>query len=280
MHRIYCTRLLIVLLILLGSCGMKNKEKKFESPEGYDINKPVLIKLPVELDEISGINYYEVDSSLFAISDDRGAIFKIKPGPLVSKWKFSHGADFEDLARIDSTFYILQSNGDVFKVYFEKDKAVSETFKFEYAKNNEFEIIYADTSTRKLIVICKDCETDTKKSLSTFIFDPFSNSFSDSSFTIDINKAESSINIKDKRFKPSAAALNPADGLLYIISSVNKMLMVADAAGNVKKGYPLNPSIFKQPEGIAFKPNGDMIVSNEYAGTGTATLLIFKYQKK
>jgi hypothetical protein len=63
---------------------------------------------------------------------------------------------------------------------------------------------------------------------------------------------------------------------LYIISSVNKLLVVADRKGGVKKVYPIDPGLFKQPEGISFTPSGSIIISNEAAGVGVANILIFK----
>jgi uncharacterized protein YjiK len=260
-------------------CCKTNTKVKYPSPPGYDLNKPIKINLPLELDEISGLNYYEKDKTIFAISDEKGIIFKIRPNISISKWKFSNGADFEDITRIDTTFYILQSNGDIFKVNYNNNQVATESFSFPYGKKNEFEIIYNDKESNKLILICKDCESDKKKSLTTFLFDPSTNLFSDSSFSIDIKRMDKLLKKKRIKFKPSAAALNPADSLLYIVSSINKIILVADRKGEVKNAYPIDPALFKQPEGITFTDKGDMIISNEFAKAGTANLLVFKYGK-
>jgi uncharacterized protein YjiK len=82
------------------------------------------------------------------------------------------------------------------------------------------------------------------------------------------------------KFKPSAAAINPVTDELFIISSVNKLLVIADRKGNPKQTYPINAGLFKQPEGITFTPEGDLIISNESADRGVANLLFFKYNKK
>ena len=42
------------------------------------------------------------------------------------------------------------------------------------------------------------------------------------------------------KFKPSAAAINPLTHELFILASVNKMLVVADKNGNIKNVYPLD----------------------------------------
>ena len=49
--------------------------------------------------------------------------------------------------------------------------------------------------------------------------------------------------------------------------------------GTLKQVYPLNAQLFKQPEGIAFTPSGDMLISNEAAGKGAANILYYKYSK-
>ena len=73
-----------------------------------------------ELDEISGIIYYPKDTSIFAISDATGSLYKIFPDKniIVQKWKFGNNHDYEDLQRIDSTFYILSSSGDIVSIKF------------------------------------------------------------------------------------------------------------------------------------------------------------------
>ena len=50
--------------------------------------------------------------------------------------------------------------------------------------------------------------------------------------------------------------------------------------GNFKNAFPLDPSIYKQPEGITFTPWGDLLISNEKGDEDKATILIFKPKKK
>ena len=87
--------------------------------------------------------------------------------------------------------------------------------------------------------------------------------------------------LKEKKihFKPSAVAINPKTNELYILSSVNKLLVITDRRGRVKEVYPLNPVIYKQPEGMAFTPWGDLLISNEAGESGNANILILKPKK-
>src|SRR5690349_18637032 len=80
-------------------CDVAGKDDVSQSPAGYNLNKPYIMKLPLELDEISGVAFHDSSKSIFAINDERGWLYKIRAGYAgeITKWKFADGADFEDL---------------------------------------------------------------------------------------------------------------------------------------------------------------------------------------
>lgn len=275
---LYC---LALLFILTNGCNDEPKRIE-ESPKGYNLNKPSVLKLPSALDEISGIVYYPKDRSVLAINDEVGWLYKIhlKDDPDIQKWKYSNGADFEDLVLHDSIFYVLESNGNIIRFKFIRPDSVdSQEYIFPAPGKNEFEILYHQPNTKKLILLCKDCEIDNKNSLTAFSFDLDSLGYAPTpAFVIDIRKIEDLLDEKRLRFKPSAAAIHPVTGELYIISSVNKVLVVADVNGVPKRVYKISPKVYKQPEGLTFTSTGDLIVSNESADIGAANILFFKYK--
>jgi hypothetical protein len=61
---------------------------------------------------------------------------------------------------------------------------------------------------------------------------------------------------------------------------VNKAIVLAGKDGNIKEVYQLNPSLYKQPEGIAFTPKGDLLISNEAGKEGSADILVIKFKGK
>lgn len=272
---------LLVGFLSAAAMGCRSDENGIsESPAGYSLAKPYLLKLPIELDEISGVAFYNKDTSILAINDERGWLYKIQPNRQsdIKKWKFADGGDFEDLVLIDSVFYVLKSNGNILSFKFiSTDSLFLNEYAFPAGTGNEFEIIYFDAVSKKITLICKDCESDKKKVLSTYTFDPYTLQFSDSSFTIDVKRIAALVGEKSMKFKPSAAGIHPITGDLYIISSVNKLLVTADRTGNAKKAYKLSRTDFKQPEGLTFTPSGDMIISNEAAEIGVANIMIFSY---
>lgn len=264
-------------------CNTKAEKLDLQSPDGYNMKAASQFKLPLELDEISGVAYFPSDSSVFAINDEKGWLYKIKRGMQIKTWKFSKGADFEDVVLLDNVFYVLQSNGNIIRLSFDMQNNVTvQQYYFDQSgeSKNEFEILYYDSTKNRLILICKDCESDKKKSLTTFSFDPSTGKYTGSTFTINVSEIAAAIGEKKISFKPSAASINPQNGLLYIISAINKLLVITDVNGNFKNVYRIDPGIFKQPEGITFTPSGGMIISNEAADTGVADILYFSYNKK
>lgn len=249
----------------------------------YDLANPTKVKLPHALDEISGIVYYPKDTSVFAIIDEGGTFFKVHlhGETTVKTWQFDKKHDYEDLVRLDSTFFILVSNGDIDALKFYGDSIAHQKYKADEGgkKANEFETLYYDDEQKKIILICKDCEDDKKSAVTALGFDPYSGSYTGPVFTIDVKAVDQKLNKEKIQFKPSAAAINPVTNELYIISSVNKLLIITDRSGHFKDAYEIDTNLFNQPEGIAFTPDGDMLISNELGEKENATILIFKYRK-
>jgi len=274
---------LFQLAIILCGCQSRVAEEDLSSPQGYDLNNPSIVKLPGYLDEISGLAYYAKDKSTFAINDEKGWLYKIflSDKMPIQKWKYAAGDDFEDLVLYDSTFYVLQSTGMLLAVRFKGTDSVDVTeYDLGLEGKNEFEILYLDTVAKRLVMICKDCERDDKNSLSSFAFDLVSKKFSKNpAFVIDVRKIEALMGEKKVKFKPSAAGVHPLTGKLYIISSINKVVVVANPEGVPEKVHRINPKLYKQPEGLTFTPEGHLLISNESADIGAANIFIFKYNQ-
>ncbi|MCR6719600.1 MAG: SdiA-regulated domain-containing protein [Chitinophagaceae bacterium] len=86
--------------------------------------------------------------------------------------------------------------------------------------------------------------------------------------------------MKGKRFQPSALARHPVTGEWFILSSVNKLLVITDENWNVKSAWKLTPSRFRQPEGMAFDKDGNLFISNEGDEVTSGNVLEFKYNQQ
>lgn len=282
-RRVFVFASLLSVSFLYFSTGCRQHDDTLSSPPAYNLNRPAVIKLPAALDEISGLAYYPKDKSIFAVCDEKAWLYKIfLTGRMsIQKWKFAKSADFEDMVLTDSTFYILRSDGHLISVHFvSPDSVIAKEYVPPLNGKNEFEILYLDKAQNRLIMLCKDCEADDKNSLTSWAFDLSAATFSPSpAYVIDIRRIEELMQEKKVKFKPSAAAIHPVTGQLFIISSINKVLVVADKNGVPEQVYRIDPGLYKQPEGLTFSPEGHLIISNESADIGAANILIIKYHK-
>ena len=268
--------------------GCTSTKNKVNLPcKEYDLSQPSILRIGDALTEISGIYFYPKDTSVFAISDGNGNLYKIyfNKNYLTEKWKFDKTRDYEDVLLHDSTFYVLESNGNIETLNFSArgDTVFNRRSKFPEndAKKNEFESLYYDSDFNKIIMVCKDCENDKKNTVSSWEFDPSNDGYTLSHFLINTKTIAEKLGEKKIKLKPSAATVNPVTKDVWILASSNQLLIVTDNKGNTKEVYTLDPVIFNQPEGITFTPWGDLIISNEAGDKyGTASLLIFKPKKR
>lgn len=274
----------ILITVLLLSCTINERKYKPVADFRYDLLNPFVIKLPDRLAEISGLSYYPNDTSVFAIEDENAFLYKISlTTNEIKRWKFDKRHDFEDVVLHDSVFYILISNGDVETVRFGKgDSIITGKFIFpqQGKKSNEFESLYFDDSLQQMTLLCKDCADDNKKTISAWSLDIKNGIYTPSVIKIDVRPISQELDQKKIKLKPSAAALNPATGELYMLEAINNLLIITDRMGRFKKIYKLPAALYKQAEGIAFTPVGDMIISNEWHETGLANILILKNKRK
>ncbi|MEO8771591.1 MAG: SdiA-regulated domain-containing protein [Ferruginibacter sp.] len=283
LNKIYRIILFTTAFFMIAGCNTLD-EFKYANSAMYNFADPKLLKLPGDMAEISGIAYYAKDTSVFAITDEAGILYKIplKNSNHFRQWKFDKKRDFEDLVLIDSTFYALVSNGDIVSIKFDGDSIHTYRANFsDYSKaEDEFESLYATEDSNALIMVCKSCPDDPKKTIGRFKYN-YKDSGAAYKETISINIAPvAEKHDLNKQLKPSAAAINPVTNELYILSSIQKLMLIFDGNGAFKESIKLNPAIYKQPEGIAFTPEGDMIISNESAEEGAPTLLLLKNKKK
>ncbi|MBN9297140.1 MAG: SdiA-regulated domain-containing protein [Filimonas sp.] len=273
----------LLSIVVLFSCYQK---VTYLSPKGYNLVKPEKVILKDALLEISGLALHNgVADTFFAINDEEGKLYYFtKNNRLPGYAKFGKSGDYEDLVISGGKFIILKSNGKLYtfpySLYQSKiiDSATKEISVFS---KGEYEGLAADT-TGRLYVMCKHCKEDEDQTehttIYTFTRDSIRDTYTpDSNIWLNVKEITRLSGKKNVRFAPSALAQHPKTKQWFILSSVNKLLVVTDAQFNVKEAYPLKPSLFRQPEGIAFDNDGNLYITNE-GKDENADLLIFKYQ--
>lgn len=280
----------LVLAVFFLPGGCKQKTRLIKSPPHYSFKEAQTYKLDLKLKEISGIvwdrdreeflSHYDESGSLFVL--DKASLQIIPPSP----YKFGKRGDYEDIALYNGVPYLLISDGTIIKVYLDSSGKVvnGETAgQLNITGTNDFETMYADTARKALVIVCKNCAMDDKSQVSAFAFYPDSIGFGhEPIYRIDAAKIKElsaqSGHHKTSKFQPSAASIHPIQQKLYIISSAASQLVIADLDGKPEQVFELGEKLFPQPEGLTFKNDGTMYISNEGV-TGKGTVLRFLYKQ-
>lgn len=237
----------------------------------YDLNTPDrTMKLSSELNEISGLEMIS-DSVIATVQDEKGKIYilDMESGKIKDHFDFGKKGDYEGITHYKNHFYVLRSDGTIYKVKRGKD---AKTYHFKNSKNFDFEGLCLDQKNKRLLVACKT-HGDKKKRKYFYIY----------SFSLEQKEFDDKPVFKilkediDKDFKPSGIAIHP-NGHIYILSSFAKRLLVLSQKGKIVNQVKLNKSLFHQPEGITFTRLGDLFISNE-KNDYTPTILRFKEKK-
>jgi len=293
---------LLSLICLFSSCDQSNKNKKRvegDTSIGYNLSTPdEIYALPQELQEISGIT--EIDSSTIAcIQDEREMVFiyDLNSKQITHRIDYGYSGDYEGIARVDSTLYILRSDGMVSEIKnFNSPEFIRTAYITDIPLIDNEGLCYDPTNNNLLITPKETPGKGTGDKDKRFIY-----GFSLASkkliqepvFTIDLSVIDGfalanniKVPMKDKkkgknkepdiRFLVSDLAIHPKTGKLFLLSSADKLLFVFNMINEIEYIGRLNADLFKQPEGITFLKNGDMYISNE-GKNKSATLVRFNY---
>jgi uncharacterized protein YjiK len=269
-----------ILFVLIISC--KPKKFIYKSPPHYNFSQVLPIKLDLKIKEISGVVWDNHKDQFIAHNDEKGTIFYLDKNNagIVKEFQFSTSkGDYEDIAMAKNDIYVLRSDGLLYKIV--TDSAGSQKSfdlgKIELSGQVDFETLYYDPERDALIMLCKNCASDDKKLVSAYAYYPDSIGFVNKPiYSIDVAKVKELSPRETSRFQPSAARIHPVLKKLFILSSASNQLVIADMDGNVEGVYMLSRKLFPQAEGLTFKSNGEMFISNEGV-SAKAELLKFNY---
>jgi hypothetical protein len=270
-------------LLLFTFSDNTSETKEQISSIGYDFSKPDdKMELSEKLHEISCMGYVPGKEEIVAHNDEKGEIFLVdfkNKNNNFQKVKFAGKGDYEDIVHTDTAEYLLISSGGVIKVNTADSSLNPQEYMLPLDGKNEFETLYRDYDGT-LVLLCKQCDHEKDKVRAAYRFDPKMDTFSKSPiYEIDITAIQKKLNDDKAEFKPSAAAIQPNTGKLFVIASVGKLLVILGKDGKLEDVIRLDPLMYNQPEGMTFAPNGDLYISNE-GGEGVARIFKFVYKKK
>jgi uncharacterized protein YjiK len=224
------------------------------------------------------------------LQDENGIIYLIDfdTEEIAQKIKVEATGDYEGIETIGDTAYMMKSNGKIIRVinFTEKSPEI-EKFDLGFGAKNNCEGLAYNTQTDELLVACKgraelpgniqkDLKLPELKKYRAVYKVNRQNMKADIRPKYLLEKKEYEKLSRTDDFKPSAIAVHPVNGNIYILASAGKLLVVLDNYGNYLEHLQLNSKKFTQPEGICFSPDGKKLFISNEGKSGKGNILIFK----
>ena len=241
------------------------------------------VELSPTLKEISGITSLN-EEQVMAIQDEKGILFSIdlRTGNIISESTFDKDRDYEDLTLVGDHVFVLERDGDLYQYHLASPDT---TLKFEtaFSYRNDTESVCFDASGNRLLIAPKEGAPEgrelPKHVLGVYEFDLIDKTVNLDPITTIAQKEVGRIigqQGKPYKFKPSAIAIHPRSGYLYVLASVGKLLLVINPTSNeIMHVQLLDPIVFPQPEGMAFDASDNLLISSEGPTGQAATITRF-----
>ena len=263
------------MFTLLAACSA-DMNKNSLSIKGYDCTNIQEHVLEHSLEEISGICFDERNNTFLAINDEQGIIYKLdaKTYKITDTYSFASKGDYEEIHILKDKLYVLRSDGKIYTMSYD-GKQVSDIKSFEYdGSEEEFESFFI-SAPESLVLIPKKSKRDSKqKETRGILFNLKDGSISESAYILSWPGLSTVA-----KLQPSAIAIHPVSKYMYLLSSIEKRLIVLDAEWKVLEEYVLDAQRFPQPEGITFDAAANLYISNE-GGDGRPALIFIPYKTK
>jgi uncharacterized protein YjiK len=281
-------------LALLGTlaCGADPAPAAKAQLAGYDLAAAPAWRatLPAELTEISGLAV-TADGRLFAHGDERGTVFEVEPrtGKVRKSFALERTGsepdlgkkagdaevtgDFEGITIVGDRFFLVTSNGVLveFAEGADGERVSYAAYPTGLDQTCEVEGLTHDPAGETLLVLCKQMRRKQERDRVTIHAWSLQERRLDPSPRIVTRSSDLARLTGAKAFNASALEFTPGGRSLVMTAGPQQAFAEIGIDGRPVHGGALDRAIHPQPEGIAFLPDGTLLVSSE-GGKGEATL--------
>jgi len=230
--------------------------------------------LPGKLNEISGLALTH-DQRLLAITDEEAIVYEydFDAGRMVKAFALGEPTvrdDFEGIAVLDDTVWIMNSKGDLYSAREGGDgeRVEYEKHKFEFKDDCELEGLAADEGQNALLLVCKDAKKKKDRLIFRWSMDADSRKFR-------LPEAEMAASLGKKRVHPSGIEVDPGTGDLLVVAARERAVFRLSRDGSfVDVIMKLDSGRHRQAEGITITKDGRLLIADE-ANNGSAMLTVY-----
>ena len=261
--------------------GVKQSAVSLED-YGLEAGSATHWELPRQLREISGLATTG-DHRLLAHNDEVGVVFEIdyRDGVIVKEFRLADSTgpvadDFEGIAVTDGRMYLVTSAGRLYE--FEEGDA-GESVRFGvYAtgvgRDCEIEGLAYDDDGRELLLMCKDARSERLAGrVAMYRWSVDEKQLSARSPTV-VPVRDFTGHLLSNRYQPSGIERNPWSGNYFVVAARPGAIAEVTPAGEVLAARRFTAGWHRQVEGIAFAPDGALIIADE-GGRGRAILTVY-----
>ena len=237
-------------------------------------------RLPNRLNEISGLAL-AADGRLFAVADEAAIIYELDYDVGRLRKAFALGSpvvrgDFEGIAIVGDSFYLVTSDGEIFESGDGSDGAQLEFARHPTGLGERCEIegLAGDPTRSRLLLVCKEAHGGDN---ALFVF---AWSLAERRLLadggIELPWREIASRIGKRRFNPSGIALAADGGSLLLVAARQRALAELTPAGRLVSALrlPLERR-HRQPEGIELARDGRLLIADE-GGSHRARLAVYR----
>jgi uncharacterized protein YjiK len=265
---------------------------KPSTPVGIDLGSPPAsqVRLPAEVREISGLAV-TADGRVFAHGDEDATIYQLdaRSGQVTKQFTLAAtgddpdlgkkggggrlAGDFEDIAVVGDRFFLVSSNGVLLEfAEGEADGSVPyRAYPTGLEDVCEVEGLAHDPSTESLLLLCKTMrDKSERQQVAVYAWSLADRTLGDKPHLAVPWSALARVT-GGKGFNGSALAVTPGGRSLLMVAGPQQLFAEVGSDGTPLRGGAMDKGTHPQPEGLAFLPDGALLVASE-GGKGEAVL--------